>query len=78
MARAPKCYFHVRGRGEGQGSTVADEFTDPEPVLLLHVRGVVLVAGPGLGKGDLVFLAVTVELTSGLCGARTESPSSLW
>jgi len=43
-------------------AVVADEFTDAGPVLLLHVRGVLLVARPGPGEGDLVFLAVPVEL----------------
>ena len=41
---------------------VANQFTDPGPILLLHVSAVILVARPGPGEGDLVFLAVPVEL----------------
>ena len=48
--------------GGGVVVVVADQLTDPGPVLLLHVRAVVAVARPGPGEGDLLLGTVAQQV----------------
>src|SRR5665811_928158 len=46
----------------GVVTVVADEFTDPGPVLLLHMGTIILVARPRPGERDLVIGAVRQQV----------------
>lgn len=59
------------------GTVVAAKFAAAGPLFRFYVCGVLLVAGPGPGDGDLVFLAVPVKLVVDEVAAVVESKRTM-